>query len=43
MTATPPSTTEHQEPVVYEIRIKGHHDVHWADRHGGLVFTQESD
>ena len=43
MTATPPSTRDPQEPVVYEIRIKGHLDVHWADRLGGLVFTHESD
>ncbi len=43
MTATPPSTTEHQGPVVHEIRIKGHLDVQWADRLGGLVFTHESD
>ncbi len=30
-------------PAHYEIRIKGHLDVRWADRFEGLIFIHESD
>ena len=43
MTATHASTTDHHEPVVHEIRIKGHLDDRWADRFEGLAFTHERD
>ena len=34
---------EHDEPGLYEIRIKGHLDVRWADWLDGLTFTHDSD
>ncbi|CAN7761859.1 hypothetical protein LJR153_007096 [Paenibacillus sp. LjRoot153] len=37
------STEDHQEPGLYEIRIKGHLDTRWVDRFEGLCFTHESD
>ncbi len=43
MTATHASTTGHHEPVVHEIRIKGHLDDRWTYRLEGLAFTHESD
>jgi len=32
----------HNEPGLYEIRLKGHLDNRWADRFGGLTITLES-
>ena len=37
------STSDHHEPVVHEIRIKGHLDERWAAELEGLAFTHESD
>lgn len=34
---------EDHEPARYEIRIKGHLDVRWADRFEGMRFIHESD
>ena len=34
-----PSTADHYEPGLYEIRIKGHLDDRWADWFEGLSFT----
>jgi len=33
--------TSRDESALYEIRIKGHLDGRWADRFGGMTFTQE--
>jgi hypothetical protein len=41
MSTTPPSTHEHEEPGVYEIRIKGHLDDRWAPLFDGLTLTRE--
>ncbi len=30
-------------PMIYEIKIKGHLDSRWADWFAGLTFTHESD
>jgi hypothetical protein len=30
-------------PTTYEIRIKGHLDMRWADRFAGMSFVHESD
>ncbi len=43
MSETHATTTEHDEPGRYEIRIKGHLDDRWADWLEGLTFTHESD
>lgn len=37
------TTTEHDEPGRYEIRIKGHLDDRWAEWLEGLTFTHASD
>ena len=37
------STSDHHEPVVHELRIKGHLDERWATELEGLAFKQESD
>jgi hypothetical protein len=37
------STTEPGQPVVYQIRIKGHLGAQWADWFGGLSITLEED
>lgn len=42
MTARHTSSADH-EPVVHEIRVKGHLDARWAGRFDGLAFTHESD
>ena len=39
MSATHVSTEDHDEPGLYEIRIKGHLDAKWADWFGGLTIT----
>ena len=41
MSATHPSTENHDEPGRYEIRIKGHLDARWAAWFDGLTLTQE--
>ncbi len=38
-----PSTADHYEPGIYEIRIRGHLDDRWAVWLEGLSFTHESD
>ena len=43
MSATHPSPEEHDEPRLYEIRLKGHLDDRWATSFDGLSFTYESD
>jgi hypothetical protein len=43
MSATHPSTEDHHEPGQYEIRLKGHLDIRWADQFAGLSFTHTSD
>ncbi len=35
------STEAHDEPTLYEIRLKGHLDGRWADWFGGLTITLE--
>lgn len=30
---------EHDDPRLYEIRLKGHLDERWADRFGGMTVT----
>jgi hypothetical protein len=37
------SIQDHYEPGIYEIRIKGHLDIKWADRFEGLTITLEED
>ena len=37
------STNDHNEPMFYEIRIKGHLDDRWAEWFGGLTITLEED
>ena len=39
MSATHASTEDHDEPGLYEIRIKGHLDNRWADWFEGLTIT----
>ncbi len=34
------TTEHHDEPGLYEIRIQGHLDDHWAAWFGGLTITQ---
>jgi hypothetical protein len=43
MSETHESTEAHDGSGQYEIRLKGHLDVRWADRFAGLSFTLESD
>ena len=43
MTETQASTSDHHEPVVHELRIKGHIGERWATELEGLAFKQESD
>lgn len=40
MSATQPSTADHSQPGLYEIRIKGHLDGSWADWFEGMTITQ---
>jgi len=39
MSETHASTNDHDEPGLYEIRLKGHLDARWADRFGGMTIT----
>ncbi len=41
MSATHASIEDHDEPGLYEIRIKGHLDDRWADWFEGLTLTRE--
>src|SRR5438105_463331 len=41
MSETYPSTEDHHEPELYEIRLKGHLDDRWAAWFGGLTVTLE--
>ena len=41
MSATYASTEDHDEPGLYEIRIKGHLDDKWATWFEGLAITRE--
>ena len=41
MSETHPSTEDHDEPGLYEIRIKGHLDDRWAAWFGGVTLTLE--
>jgi hypothetical protein len=43
MSDTHASTEEHDEPELYEIRIKGHLDGRWADRFESMTITLEED
>jgi hypothetical protein len=42
MSETHPSTEAHDEPELYEIRIRGHLDDRWAAWFGGLTLTLEA-
>ena len=42
MTREPNPTLDPNPPLVYEIRIKGHLDQHWADWFDGLTITWDS-
>ena len=39
MSETLAATDGHNEPGLYEIRVKGHLDARWADRFGGMTIT----
>ena len=39
MSETHTSTEVHDEPTLYEIRLKGHLEARWADRLGGMTIT----
>ena len=41
MSETYASIHDHNEPGLYEIRIKGHLDDRWADWFGGLTLTPD--
>ena len=41
MSETHASTEDHDPPVLYEIRIKGHLDARWVDWFDGLTITLE--
>jgi hypothetical protein len=41
MSETHTSTPDHDEPGLYEIRLKGHLDGRWAEWFGGLTITLE--
>ncbi len=41
MSETHPSTEDHYQFGLYEIRIEGHLDDRWADWFGGLTITLE--
>jgi hypothetical protein len=40
MSETPASTEDHNEPGLYEIRLKGHLDDRWADWFEGLTIAR---
>ena len=37
MTNTPTTKTDPDEPLVYQLRIKGHPNRHWSDWFGGVT------
>jgi hypothetical protein len=39
MSVTHAATDGHDEPGLYEIRVKGHLDARWAERFGGMTIT----
>ena len=39
MSETSAVADDHDEPGLYEIRLKGHLDARWADRFGGMTIT----
>jgi hypothetical protein len=41
MSETPPSIEAHDEPGLYEIRLKGHLDGRWSNWFEGLTLTLE--
>ena len=41
MSETHAATEDHNEPGLYEIRLKGHLDERWVDWFGGLTITLE--
>ena len=41
MSTTQATSEAHQEPELYEIRLKGHLDDRWAAWFGGLTITRE--
>jgi hypothetical protein len=41
MSTTPTTSEAHQEPRLYEIRLKGHLDDRWAAWFGDLTITRE--
>ena len=43
MSGTHVSTEDHERPMLYEIRIKGHLDLRWSDWFEGLTITLEQD
>jgi hypothetical protein len=43
MSHNPDPTTDPSQPVVYQIRLKGHLDSQWTDWFGGLAITLEED
>ena len=43
MTTTDQAIRAGYEPVVHEIRIRGHLDERWSDAFGGLISCRESD
>ena len=43
MSKTHSSTKDHDEPGLYEIRIKGHLEDRWADWFEGMTITLEED
>ncbi len=43
MSAPHVATEDHHEPGRYEIRLKGHLDVRWAERFEGLSLSHASD
>ncbi|MBK9093311.1 MAG: hypothetical protein IPM84_11125 [Anaerolineae bacterium] len=43
MSNEPEPTTDPSQPVVYQIRLKGHLGREWADWFGGLTITLEAD
>jgi hypothetical protein len=43
MSETPTPIKAHPEPELYEIRVRGHLDAHWANQFEGLTITLEED
>ncbi len=43
MSNSPDPKTDFNEPLVYQIRVKGHLGAEWADWFGGLTITLEDD